>query len=69
MICNVLIENWPTFLRGTLMPNPLSGSFFPFKAGSPSGSTPKCQSAQVSLTETIILKQKDKRNNIGKITF
>lgn len=43
------------------MPNPLSGSFLPFKAGSPSGSTPKCQSAQVSLTETIILEQ-DKRN-------
>lgn len=47
------------------MPNPLSGSFLPFKAGSPSGSTPKCQSAQVSLTETIILK-KDKRNKLDQ---
>lgn len=40
------------------MPNPLSGSFFPLSAGSAVGSTPKCQSAQVSLTETIILKAK-----------
>lgn len=47
----------PTFLRGTFIANPpLSGSFLPFKAGSAKGSTPLCQSAQVSLTDIIILK-------------
>ena len=45
----------PTFLLGTFIWKPSSGSFFPFRAGSSCGSTPRSQSAQVSRTDTIIL--------------
>ena len=45
----------PTFLLGTFIWKPSSGSFFPLRAGSSCGSTPRSQSAQVSRTDTIIL--------------
>ena len=52
------VELGPTFLRGTFKSYPLSGSRLPLSAGSSWGSIPRIQSAQVSLTDTIILKLK-----------
>ncbi len=63
LVNSILVAVWrltcvvegPTFLRGTLMWNPSSGSFLPLRAGSSWGSTPLNQSAHVSRTDTMIL--------------
>ena len=53
------VDEGPTFLRGTLMKNPSSGSFLPLCAGSSGGSVPLNQSTQVSRTDMIMLGNKD----------
>ena len=51
------VEEGSTFLRGSLMGKPPSGSFLPCKAGSFCGSVPRYQSAHVSRTDFRILTQ------------
>jgi hypothetical protein len=50
----------PTFLLGTRIWYPSLGSFWPLRAGSSWGSTPLNQSAHVSRTDVMILKQIEK---------
>ena len=54
-LCNTWVLEGPTLRRGTFIWK--SSSFLPRRAGSSCGSMPRSQSAQVSRTATIILKQ------------